>query len=178
MNRDLRRLLPWLGIPLVVAVIAFADPSLFFGSPLEGRAAPGFERPIVAGEGVSDIVRLESERGHVVVLDFWASWCQPCRSSIPILNRIRRRAGDEVHFYGVNIERTNALPPRQLVLAHASFGAEFPSVRDYDGALQRAYGVNRYPTVVVIDPSGVVVHAASGIPSPSGLLEKIQEAAR
>jgi len=178
MNRDLRRLLPWLGIPLVVAVLAFADPSLFFGSALEGRNAPGFERPIVAGEDVGDVVRLENERGHVVVLDFWASWCQPCRSSIPILNRIRQRVGEDVRFYGVNIERTEALPPRQLVLAHASFGAAFPSVRDHDGSIQRSYGVNRYPTIVVVDRAGVVRSATSGIPSPNDLLGDIQDASR
>ena len=178
MNRDLRRLLPWLGIPLVVAVLAYADPSLFFGSALEGRNAPRFERPIVAGEGVGDIVDLANERGHVVVLDFWASWCQPCRSSIPILNRVRRRAGADVHFYGVNIERTSALAPRQLVIAHASFGSQFPSIRDHDGSIQRAYAVNRYPTIVVIDRAGVIRSAVSGIPSPNNLLEDIRDAAR
>jgi cytochrome c biogenesis protein CcmG/thiol:disulfide interchange protein DsbE len=178
MKSDLRRLAPWLGIPLLVAVLAYADPSLFFGSPLEDEAAPDFSLPIVAGEGVGDIIDLRAERGHVVVLDFWASWCGPCRDSIPILNRVRARAGDDVHFYGVNIERPAALAPRQLVLAHAGFGAEFPSVRDGDGAIQRAYGVNRYPTLVVIDRNGVVRHAQSGVPSPSGLLEKISSASR
>lgn len=178
MNRDLRRLLPWLAIPLVVAGLAFLDPSLFGGHALEGRSAPDFERPIVAGEGFGDVVKLANERGHVVVLDFWASWCGPCRTSIPILNRIRRRVGDDAVFYGVNIERTESLPPRALVLAHGNFGADFPSVRDHDGSIQRLYGVNRYPTIVVIDGAGTVRSAFSGVPSPDALLADIREASR
>lgn len=178
MKSDLRRLLPWLGIPLLVAVLAYVEPSLFFGSALEDRVAPAFTKPVVAGEGVGDLVRLDAEHGHVVVLDFWASWCGPCRQSIPILNRVRQRAGDDVAFYGVNVEAPAALSPRQLVLAHASFGAEFPSLRDDDGAIQRAYGVNRYPTLVVIDRRGTVRYVASGVPSPSRLLDEIREASR
>ncbi len=179
MSQDLKRLLPWLVIPLMVAFLAFVEPSLFFGSALVDETAPDFSLPIEAGEGVGDIVSLEAERGHVVVLDFWASWCGPCRQSIPVLNRVRERASaNGARFYGINVERPRDLAPRQLILAHASFGALFPTVRDPDGRIQQAYGVTRLPTVVVVDRRGLVRHAQSGVPSPDRLLEAIREAAR
>ena len=146
-------------------MLAYVEPTLFFGNALEDAPAPDFTLPIVAGDGMGDLIRLEAERGHVVVLDFWASWCGPCRQSIPILNRVRARAGSNVRFYGVNIEQTSTLAPRQLVMAHAAFGAEFPSVRDEDGSLQRAYGVSREPA-----PAG-------GLPTRAGsaaLLQGVQ----
>lgn len=179
MSQDLKRLLPWLLIPLFVAGLAFLEPGLFFGSSMVDQPAPSFSLPLVAGEGVGDVVSLEAERGHVVVLDFWASWCGPCRQSIPILNRLHDRTSDQgVRFYGVNVEAVRDLPPRQLVLAHASFGARFPTVRDDAQQLQRSYGVNRFPTIVVIDKQGRIRHAQSGVPSPTRLLDAIREAAR
>lgn len=179
MSQDLKRLVPWLMIPLLVAGLAFLEPSLFFGSTLVDQPAPAFSLPIVAGEGVGDVVSMQAERGHVVVLDFWASWCGPCRQSIPILNRLMDRTQNlDVRFYGVNVEAVRDLAPRQLVLAHASFGARFPSVRDDDQRVQQSYGVNRFPTIVVIDKQGRVRHAQSGVPSPTRLLDAIREAAR
>lgn len=178
MNADLKRILPWLLVPLAIAVAAFVAPDAFLGASLEGRRAPNFTRPIEAGEGTADLVRLDALRGRVVVLDFWASWCGPCRRSIPMLNQIRSRVPGEVAFYGVNVERESALPPRALVLAHASFGAEFPTVRDPDGSIQAAYGVTRYPTVVVIRPDGTVHSVRGSVPEPSVLVDDITDALR
>src|SRR5690606_17185798 len=99
-------------------------------SPLVGQPAPPFDLPLIAGAGSveGDRISLEALRGQVVVLDFWATWCVPCRESIPIFNRIHERYGDEIEVLGVNVESGQR---REMIEeGHARFGARFPSVHD------------------------------------------------
>ena len=117
------RLLGWAVFFLGLAI--WAGPSaLRCGgtSPLVGQPAPTFEGAIAAGEGAgSDRISLEGLRGRPVLLDLWASWCAPCRASIPILSRVaarHREAG--LVTLGVNIESEQpprASQPRQDELA-------------------------------------------------------------
>ncbi|MFO0695886.1 MAG: TlpA disulfide reductase family protein [Polyangiales bacterium] len=172
MKQDLKRLLPWLTIPLVLAALAWFRPGLFFGSGLEDREAPTFDAVIEAGDGQGDRVSLADQRGRVVVLDFWASWCGPCRQSVPILNRVAARFRDKpVSIYGVNVEPE--LGPRRLLLAHQGIGAIFPTFQDKNGDLQRDYGVQMLPTLVVIDPEGKVRHVSSGVPFEGRLVSVV-----
>jgi cytochrome c biogenesis protein CcmG, thiol:disulfide interchange protein DsbE len=169
MNRDLKSLLPWLVIPLLVALFAVADPTLF-GPAMRNQPAPDFNMEILSGDGVGDRVHLAELRGRVVVLDFWASWCSPCRHSIPILNEVNEKFRDApVSFYGVNVERE--LGPRQLAAAHEFFGARFPSFQDRTAAVKVSYSVTSLPTIVVVDKQGKIRDVTVGVPS-SGRLER------
>jgi len=166
----------WLLLPLVIAVIAMT-----WGggrSPLEGREAPGFRLPIAAGEGSGsgDRIDLESLRGSVVLLDFWAHWCAPCRRTVPILNEIHERyQGRGLVVLGVNVED---LGPRRLMAAHAELGAGFPTVQDATGEVSGAYGVTGLPTLVVIDRQGSIRAFQSGVPDPDRLDELVSELLR
>ena len=176
MNDDLRKMAPWLGAILAVALGGMFARGLFLGR-LEGDEAPAFELPIMAGEGAAegDRVSLDALRGRVVVLDFWASWCPPCRESIPILNDVRSRLGGEpVTFLGVNVEAE--LGPRRLEQVHADFGAEFPSVQDETGSVKQRYAVQVLPTLVVLDPNGVVHEVETGVPNARSLESAIRGA--
>ncbi len=161
----LKTTLAYLALPAVVLVAAA------LGLWLEGglEPAPSFAMPIVAGEGArdGDRVSLEEQRGRVVLLDFWASWCAPCQESIPILNRIEAEYGAEVTLLGVNVEA--GLTPTQIQAAHRDFGADFPSLHDEDGSLAAAYGVAGLPTLIVIDWEGRVVEARAGVPDEGRL---------
>ena len=130
-------------------------------SVLEGQHAPAFVLPVVAGMGheEGDRVDLSRMQGHVVVLDFWASWCPPCRASVPALDAFAR-AHPEVTVIGVNVEtdRNEAFVRR----AHSTFGAEYATVHDATGALQQAYSVTQLPTLLVIDAQGLVTASHVG----------------
>lgn len=142
---------------------------------LMGQPAPVFDLPVVAGTGASegDRVSLEALRGRVVVLDFWASWCFPCRQSIPALNEVHARYGEGVKVLGVNVEGN--LPRPAVVDAHRRFGARFPSVQDIDGQVQAAYRVQNIPMLVLIDTTGVVRWVEVGVPDPNDVARRIDD---
>lgn len=102
---------------------------------------------------------LDALRGHVVILDFWASWCPPCRASVPSLEAFAR-AHPEVIVLGVNVEsdRDASFVRR----AHAQLGATYPTVHDGDGSLQRTYAISSLPTLFVIDEEGHIVESHVG----------------
>ena len=173
-----------LGVALIVGAIIAGFMMGYTGrhpgpvSPLAGHPGPGFELPLVAtatgGSGIGDRVSLASLRGEVVVLDFWASWCQPCRQSIPILNRLHGRYGSGARFYGINVEQRFA--PAQVQAAHRSFNANFASLHDPTYEAQASYEVRSIPTIVVLDRHGIVRFARAGVPNESELAEVIEAA--
>ncbi len=168
MMQDLRKLVPWLAGLLTLALLATMGVLPTCGV---ARPAPPFEGTIVAGEGVGDRVSLQRLAGRVVVLDFWASWCPPCRRSIPILNRVQARyEPSQVVFYGVNVEN---LDPDALRAQHRTLAAAFPSLQDPTGSLQRAYDVRTLPTLVLIDANGRIRHVESGVPDETDLSARI-----
>ncbi len=168
MMQDLRKLVPWLAGLLTLALLATMGALPTCGG---GRPAPPFEGEIVAGDGIGDRVSLERLAGRVVLLDFWASWCPPCRRSIPILNRVYARYGrDQVLFYGVNVEGLGA---DELQAHHRALGATFPSLQDQSGALQQEYGVRNLPTLVIIDRNGRIRHVEAGVPDETDLSQRI-----
>jgi len=173
-KKDLSKIAPWIGGLLVVSVISLV---MFTRErprhPLEGEPAPELAGELMAGEGAGDRVRLQDLQGEVVVLDFWASWCRPCRESIPRINRVREDLGDEVRFYGVNTE--GGMRRAALATHHRSLGTEFPTFQDVDGSMARSFQVTALPTLFVIGPDGQIQHVETGAVDESGLRSTISE---
>ena len=139
-------------------------------SPLVGHEAPALDLPVLGAEERVDVADL---RGDVVLLDFWASWCNPCRQSIPALNEVHERYGTRIRMYGVNLDQ--GMSAADVRSAHRSFGAEFPSLLDPRGDAQMAYQVSSIPTLVVIDRQGVVRLVFHGVPDPQDVGDAIAE---
>ncbi|HEX6240706.1 MAG TPA: TlpA disulfide reductase family protein [Polyangiales bacterium] len=157
-------------VALGVAVLVGLG-SLARGHPLEGQAAPDFSLPLVDANARGDErVRLSDQRGKVVVLDFWASWCAPCRHSVPLLNGIRARFGERVALYGINSEEAG---PGQLAFVALHWGMKYPVLSDPDLRVQLAYQVQAFPTMVVVDPEGKVRKVFRGEPTEAALARQI-----
>lgn len=122
----------------------------------DGPAAPAFSgRPLGGG----DVLQLEEFRGKVVYLDFWASWCGPCRQSLPWMERLRRDLrplGLEV--IAVNVDEDPAEARRFL----KRYPVSFPVIGDARGAIATRYDVRDMPSSYLIDRKGVVRHVHRG----------------
>jgi cytochrome c biogenesis protein CcmG/thiol:disulfide interchange protein DsbE len=139
---------------LVLAFIAallvlFARPDYRQGEPsLRGRSAPDFPLTL---EGKA--AKLSDLRGKVVLLNFWASWCQPCQDEAPSLNLLQRRIaplGGTV--LGVNVGIDDAQDAYEKFLA--DYRIDFPTYRDATQKLAASYGTTAYPETYVIDRKG------------------------
>jgi len=130
----------------------------------ERAEAPDFTLPLlVAGApfagGEGDQVSLSELRGRPVVLNVWASWCDPCKEEAPIIRGIAqdyRRRG--VAVVGLNV-RDLSSKGREFA---RDYGLSFPSVRDGEGDVQNRYGATGVPETFVIDRDGRVALAVRG----------------
>lgn len=120
-----------------------------------GEAPPPLAAERLAGP---DAVSLSELRGRVVVVDFWASWCRPCRAIMPTLSSLHTEHHDEgLTVLGVAREPTSRI---MRVLEHSP--VSYTVARDTGGTLAR-YGVRAIPTVVVIDRRGLVREVFVGV---------------
>lgn len=95
--------------------------------------------------------QLSDFRGRVLVLNFWASWCEPCRAEMPALQQLPSVFGaDRLALVGVNFRES----PQSIARFAATAGLTLPLLLDPLGEVARAWGVRVFPTTVLIDRSG------------------------
>jgi peroxiredoxin len=137
---------------LVLSV--FAASSLASGG-LEGQAAPDFALKSSTGENL----RLSEYRGDVVMINFWATWCGPCRQEMPLLDELYSRY-QRVGFnlLGVNIDDDS----RRAMQMVDELGVKFPVLFDARKEVSKLYEVNAMPVTVIVDREGTVRYVHHG----------------
>jgi len=123
-------------------------------APQLGYLAPDFELPVLAVQRASEgrTLRLSDFYGKPVLLNFWASWCPPCRKEMPDLQRFYERYGDRIVLLGVDWNDEPETARRFL----QRFGITYPNVIDRDGEVFVAYRLTAVPTSFWIDRFGVI----------------------
>ncbi|MCF6267770.1 MAG: TlpA family protein disulfide reductase [Desulfuromusa sp.] len=125
-------------------------------SGLVGNVAPDFTLTNMQGEKVS----LSQLRGKVVILNFWATWCPPCREEMPSMEQLYRDFKEKgLILLAINVEENGEQAVTKF-LQRTPYS--FPILLDKDGIAQNAYGVFRFPESFIIDRNGVVVEKIIG----------------
>jgi peroxiredoxin len=143
-----------------LGVAALAAVGVFAAAPIarsltNGDSAPACSAPLLDG-GRS--ISLADYRGQVVYLDFWASWCGPCRESFPFMNDLQRElAGKGLQILAVSVDKT----PEEARNFLARYPAQFTVALDTGGACPAAFQLQGMPSSYIIDKGGAVraVHA-------------------
>lgn len=167
-----RLLLTLMAVGALVILLGYGfyrDPR-YIPSPLVGNPAPDFSLTLFDGREV----RLSELRGKTVMLDFWASWCLPCRAEARDLEAAWKRQGDDVVFLGINIQDKEA-DARKFI---EEFGITFANGRDPDGKIAVDYGVWGIPEAFFVSPAGRITYKHVGAIPPAVLATKLEDARR
>ena len=140
----------------IQAVTAVVGPKANDSDPADaavliGRPAPAFSLPSL--DPANDSVQLRDHRGKVVYLDFWSSWCAPCRRAMPYLDELRSRfSREDFEVVGINVDPSIEDARRFLEQVPVSY----PVASDPEGRIADRFGIAALPALVVIDRSGTV----------------------
>jgi thiol-disulfide isomerase/thioredoxin len=154
-------------VDAAAAAMARANSDTPDGSDLLGKAAPAFKLTGLDGSEVS----LASLKGKVVILDFWATWCGPCRMGLPKIDAVAANHKDDpMKVYAINL-REDVDTVKQFV---KSTKLGLPVLMDSEGKTADTYGAQAIPFTVIIAPDGKVVKVFVGYdPNESEEIEKV-----
>jgi thiol-disulfide isomerase/thioredoxin len=125
----------------------------------EGQPAPAFSAKSLDGTGT---VALGNYKGKVVYLDFWASWCAPCQTSLPALEALRKEfPADQFQVIAVNVDQD----PEKARKLLEKLKIGYPSATDPEGRLPATFGIKTMPTSYLIDRDGVIRRVHPGFRS-------------
>ena len=131
---------------MLAVVCGAASPPIAVAAELQrwtSGGQPAFTLPSSAGEDVA----LEAERGHVVLVHFFATWCEPCREELPALNRLSARANGKLKVLAISVAEVDLRVRRFL----ETMPLDFPVLLDRDRMIAKAWKVSTLPTTFVLD---------------------------
>ncbi len=139
----------------VVLLCACVSPPSGLETELEiDRTAPGFKLPDLKGREFS----LDQYKGKVVLLDFWATWCSPCRMTMPLLEKLQEEYRGNVALLAINLQE-----PKDIVRDYVRRqNLSSQVLLDEEGTVAEVYGARSIPMQILIDRKGIVRYVQLG----------------
>jgi thiol-disulfide isomerase/thioredoxin len=137
------------------------------------KAAPAFVLPVVHNGDPGSRLSLADLKGKPVLIDFWATWCGPCAMQTPIVDRLARRYEGKVQVVGIDVADDDPAMAKRYAEQQR---LAYPIIVDEKGLTQREYGVNKLPSLIIIDGNGMIVHQTSGVVDEATLDRMLREA--
>ena len=141
--------------------------------PLVGHPAPGFSLATLEQNSSKSLLSLADFNGKPLVVNFWASWCAPCKEELPLLEQHWQQAqarGQATAFLGIDFEETGSDAASFLQLYHVTY----PIGLDADGSVASRYGVTALPQTIFINRQGTVVKRIAGELTAQSLSSALQ----
>lgn len=130
--------------------------------------APSFTLPSWQGKTLS----IADAEGKPLVINFWASWCGPCKDEIPVLNSLYQKHHNQFQLYGVNLTDTDTMGAMKAFMR--DYEITYPVLLDKKGKVQNMYNVNAFPTTYLINADGTIVKKMKGFAGGDRLKEEIK----
>ena len=152
-----------IGVGALIGLLVYGVKATGRGQTLDDAIAQG-RRPVAPAVSLPRLeggarAALADYRGTVVVLNYWASWCTPCRQESPLLERWQRRLAKR----GGTVLGVDSLDVTADARAFVrEFGLTYPMLRDRDGETQRRFGVSGYPETLIVDRDGRIAALQRG----------------
>ena len=160
-----------LGFFVVLLAYGFTRDARYIQSPLIGRQSPDFTLQLFAGGTLTN----KDLRGKAVLVNFWASWCPPCREEAAVLEAgWQAHKNEDVVFLGINIQDKE--PDARAFLKE--FGITYPNGWDVSGKVPVDFGVWGIPETFFLDKQGRITYKHVGAIDRSTIVAKINEAAQ
>ena len=165
--------------------LSIPDSTFAFKPPADAKEVEAFRKPrpaaIEIGSEAADFqlkdlegreIQLKSLRGNVVLLNFWATWCGPCRLEMPVIEKLHQQLyGKGLRVFGVNDEEIETI--REYVAEHEY---SFPTLVDTDQEAMNLYRIRGIPTMVVIDREGKIAQYRLGLSREADLRSWLRKA--
>jgi peroxiredoxin len=130
-----------------------SEPAEHFPGPNAGDKAIDFKLKNLSGEEVT----LSQFKGKKVIINFWATWCPPCKEEMPVMEDFYQKNRDEIEILAINID-----PQYNVKEYQKSLGLSFPILLDEDDKINKAYDILTVPTTYVINEQGNITHKQIG----------------
>lgn len=148
----------------------FTGPTPVTTAPYVGNLAPDFTLTTLEGEEVT-LRNFTNDGGQPVVLNFWATWCPPCRVEMPYFERVNAKYEGRAAVLGINqaesVEAIQEFATRN--------GLTYPLLADRDMKVNNLYGILNLPTTIFIDKNGVVDEVLIGTISQAVIEDRIEQ---
>ena len=137
------------------------------GELKSGTKAPDFSLKTTTGK----TIKLSDYKNKVVIVDFWATWCPPCRKGIPDLISLQKEFGKDLVVIGISVDQDSKMEVPMFMQKH---GINYPVVYATESVVSKYGGISGIPTSFIIDQNGVIVDSHVGLVDKSVYVNKIK----